>query len=127
MKALNFIFALNNMEYKQVIVVRSDLRMSRGKLAAQVAHASLEAYKRASLRAISEWELQGAKKVVVKAKNLRELLALKRKCERLKLPCALIRDAGKTELRKGTVTCLAIGPAESGRIDKVTGSLPLLR
>jgi len=114
-------------EIKQVIVVRSDLRMSRGKLAAQVAHASLEAYKKASFKMISEWSLQGSKKVILKAKNLRHLLSIERSCRKLKLPCALIRDAGKTELKEGTVTCLGIGPAESSKIDKVTGSLPLLR
>jgi PTH2 family peptidyl-tRNA hydrolase len=114
-------------EVKQVIIVRSDIRMSRGKLAAQVAHASLESYKKADFRTISEWSLQGSKKVILKAKNLRHLMSIKKSCEKLKLPHALITDAGKTELRRGTVTCLGIGPAESNKIDKITGSLPLLR
>jgi len=115
------------MGYKQVIVVRGDLRLSRGKLAAQVAHAALEAYKKADLRVISEWELSGAKKVVLKARSLRELLQIKRTCEKLRLPHALIKDAGLTEVRKGTITCLGIGPDSEEKIDKVTGFLPLLR
>ena len=60
--------------YKQVIVVRADLKLGKGKLAAQVAHASLEAYKKADKNDVSEWEEAGVKKVVLKANSLSELM-----------------------------------------------------
>ncbi len=111
---------------KQVIVVRSDVKMSPGKLAAQVAHASLEAYKKARKDDVSDWELEGGKKVVLKAAGDKELSELLAKARAEHLPCALITDAGHTELPPGTVTTLGIGPAEDARIDKVTGALGML-
>ncbi|MHC1579351.1 MAG: peptidyl-tRNA hydrolase Pth2 [Candidatus Alkanophagales archaeon] len=113
-------------EYKQCIVVREDLKLSRGKLAAQVAHAAVSSYEEASRRAKRLWLRGGQKKVVLKVRTLDELLELKRRAEALKLPCALIRDAGRTEIPEGTVTALGIGPAKASEIDKVTGKLPLL-
>lgn len=113
--------------YKQVIVVRSDLKLSKGKTAAQCAHASLEAYKKADKKIIEMWNMEGEKKVILKAKNLKELLLLKEKCELLKMPHALISDAGLTETKPGTITALGIGPHKDEIINKVTGSLPLLK
>ena len=112
---------------KQVIVVRNDLRMSKGKLAAQVAHASLSSSQAASKRMIKQWEEEGQKKVILKARNLKQLKELERECKKLKIHTSLIIDAGSTELLPGTVTCLGIGPDEDSRVDKVTGSLPLLK
>ena len=110
--------------YKQVIVVRKDLDMSPGKTAAQVAHASLSACKNADKKVREAWEKEGAKKVVLQVKGERELLELKEKTK--KLPTALIKDAGMTELAPGTLTCIGIGPAKEEEIDKITGSLKLL-
>jgi PTH2 family peptidyl-tRNA hydrolase len=112
--------------HKQVIVVRRDLRLDKGKLAAQVAHASLEAYKKAEPSAIEAWEAEGSKKVVVEANGLKELLDLQKKARTLGLPCSLIRDAGRTQLKPGTITCLGIGPDSEESIDKVTGRLKML-
>ena len=112
--------------YKQVIAVRRDLKLSKGKLAVQVAHASLEAYKHADREVRQEWESCGAKKVVVRVDGLRELEELHRKARSLKLPCALIRDAGRTELEPGTVTALGIGPVREGEADRLTGNLKML-
>ena len=112
--------------YKQVIVVRKDLRLDKGKLAVQVAHASLDSYKKAGSQTREAWESEGSKKVVLEAQNLKELLDLQKKARSLGLPCSLIRDAGKTQLKPGTITCLGIGPAEEGTIDKVTGRLKIL-
>lgn len=113
-------------EIKQIIIVRNDLNMSRGKIAAQCCHACLESYKKAKPIIKKKWEMQGQKKVILSVNNLRELLKLKQKTEKMKIPCSLIRDAGLTELKKGTITCLGIGPDLSKKIDKITGSLPNL-
>ena len=110
--------------YKQAIIVRKDLKMSAGKIAAQVAHASVEAWKKADKKIRDAWEREGAKKVVLQAQNEKELLELKKKSG--KLPTALIRDAGLTEIPPGTTTCLAIGPAREEEVDKLTGFLKLL-
>jgi PTH2 family peptidyl-tRNA hydrolase len=112
--------------YKQVIAVRHDLRLDKGKLAVQVAHASLSSYKKSSPEEREAWESEGSKKVVVKVGSIQELLDLQKKAKALKLPCSLIRDAGKTQLEPGTMTALGIGPAPESEIDRVTGGLKIL-
>ncbi|MGC8686702.1 MAG: peptidyl-tRNA hydrolase Pth2 [Thermoplasmata archaeon] len=116
------------MEYKLVIVVREDLDISNGKLAVQVAHASVEcAFKTfINRREIFEnWYREGQKKVVLKVKNLNDLFLLKEKAYGLGILTCLIQDAGLTEVPPGTITVLGIGPEKENIIDKVTGSLPL--
>jgi PTH2 family peptidyl-tRNA hydrolase len=112
--------------FKQVIVVRQDLKLDKGKLAVQVAHASLDAYKKSSLATREAWESEGSKKVVVRAESLKALLDIQKKARSLGLACSLIRDAGKTQLKPGTVTCLGIGPDTEERLDMVTGDLNIL-
>jgi PTH2 family peptidyl-tRNA hydrolase len=114
------------MEYKQVIVTRKDLKLSKGKLAAQVAHASLDSFERANTSQRGEWKKDGSKKVVVEVPDLRTMLNLHKKALKLGLPCALIKDAGRTELAPGTVTALGIGPDAEQRVDEVTGDLKML-
>jgi PTH2 family peptidyl-tRNA hydrolase len=117
-------------DIKQVIVVRSDLKMGKGKVAAQVAHAALEASEAARLKHSNwykSWREQGQAKVVVKTDGGEAaLLDLQRQARSLGLPSSLIQDRGLTQLDPGTTTCLAIGPAPSGLADKVTGDLKLL-
>ena len=112
--------------YKQVIVIRKDLELSKGKLAAQVAHASLEAYRQSSRSIRIKWEREGSKKVILKVGDLKELMQIFRKAKASGLPCCIIRDAGKTEVRPGTITALGIGPSEEEKIDAVTGHLKML-
>src|SRR3989338_4548815 len=114
------------MEYKQAIVMRKDLDLSKGKLAAQAAHASLEAYKCAKAGARAAWESAGQKKVVLKVDGLKELEAIFRQAKEAGLPCSMIKDAGKTELPAGTATAVGIGPATEREIDSVTRNLKLL-
>lgn len=114
------------MGYKQVIVVRKDLGLGKGKLAAQVAHASVSAMKLADKDIVEVWEREGAKKVVLKAESLAKVRALYKKAKASKIPSVLIKDAGHTQLKRGTTTCLGIGPAEDRRIDEITKDLKLL-
>ncbi|WNY26995.1 peptidyl-tRNA hydrolase Pth2 [Methanolapillus ohkumae] len=113
-------------EYKQCIVMRTDLKLSPGKLAVQVAHAAVSAAEWADKRELDAWKAGGQKKVVLKANSLQELFELKEKARREGLPTALITDAGRTEIAPGTITVLGIGPAAEERIDKITGHLKML-
>ncbi len=120
---------MQNFEYKQVIVVRADLKMSVGKIAAQVAHAavtSAEETKRQQKNWWRNWMDEGQCKVAVKVKNESELMEIEEEAKIAKLPTALIEDRGLTELPPGTVTCLGVGPAPVGLIDRITGKLHLL-
>jgi len=110
---------------KQAIVARTDLGMGRGKLAAQVAHASLSAYEDTGDRARKRWKGEGQKKIVLKADGESELFRLADAAERRGLPNAIVRDAGHTQLEPGTVTCLAVGPGDDDEVDRVTGELSL--
>lgn len=113
---------------KQVIVMRTDLNMGKGKIAAQASHASLEAYKKTKSKnpeIVNRWEQQGMEKVVLKVNSEKELLEIFENVKK-EIPCALITDAGKTQLESGTKTCLGIGPWDEKIIDKFTGKLKLL-
>jgi len=111
--------------YKQVIIIRKDLGLGKGKIASQVAHASLLAYKKSSPQVQEAWEESGSKKVVVKVSNKKELLDIFMKAKK-SLPTALVKDAGLTQTRSGEATAVGIGPALSNEIDKITGKLKLL-
>ncbi len=114
---------------KQAIVVRSDLKMGKGKLAAQVAHASLQAAEdalRTRERWFDEWKEGGQAKIVLKVGSEGELEELLKKAKTLRLPASLIQDRGLTQLEPGTTTSLAVGPAPDELVDKVTGKLKLL-
>ncbi|MFA5102043.1 MAG: peptidyl-tRNA hydrolase Pth2 [Candidatus Thermoplasmatota archaeon] len=112
-----------------VLVTRSDLLLSAGKLAAQVSHAAVECTlltKKNKSDWFVKWQREGAKKVVVKVDGLDDFFPLKEKAENLGICTALISDAGHTEIAEGTQTVLGIGPAPSNLLDQVTGELPLL-
>lgn len=116
-------------EYKMVILVRSDLKMSKGKTAVQVAHAAVSAAeeaRRSKPEWWQNWMKEGQKKVALKVSSLEELEFFERKAEEKGLPHAKICDMGLTEVPPGTVTALAIGPAPNELIDQLTGHLPLL-
>ncbi len=116
------------MDFKQVIVVRSDLGMSKGKIASQVAHASLSAFEEAkkfNSSWVDAWLVGGQAKVVLKVGSFEDLLAVYNSARSF-LPCALVKDAGRTQVSSGSVTCVGIGPAPSVEVDKVTKGLKLL-
>lgn len=111
---------------KQVILVRQDLKMPKGKLSAQTAHASVSALLKSHKDDIEKWKNEGMKKVILKVKDKDELLQYKRKCEDSGLITALIEDAGKTFFKNPEITCLGIGPDKEEKIDKITGKLKML-
>jgi PTH2 family peptidyl-tRNA hydrolase len=110
---------------KQAIVARRDLGMGEGKLAAQVAHASLSAYEDADERTRRAWKGSGQKKVVLRVDGEARLFELADAAERAGLAHAVVRDAGHTQLEPGTATALAVGPGEEATVDRVTGELSL--
>lgn len=111
-------------DLKQVIVVRTDLKLDKGKLAGQVAHAAVSAAEKSRWK--REWLAVGQKKSVLKCADFDELVSLYEQAKRSGLPAELISDAGKTQIPAGTTTCLGIGPAPEGQLDKITGKLKLL-
>ena len=119
----------SSQEIKQVLVIRADLKMGKGKLVAQGAHAAVSAYLDATKKHpdwAKRWIQNGQKKIAVKINGEREILELEKVAVELGLPCALIRDAGHTQLAPGTITVLGIGPAPEKKVDALTGDLKLL-
>ncbi len=114
------------MAFKQVILVRQDLKLPKGKLAAQAAHASVEAVLNSDKRKVQEWRAEGMAKIVLKVKDEKELLFYLRQAKEAGLTASLITDAGRTVIAPGTKTCAGIGPDEEENIDKITGKLKLL-
>jgi PTH2 family peptidyl-tRNA hydrolase len=120
---------MSEFHYKQVIVFRSDLKLSKGKIAAQAGHAAISAAEEAQKRHKDwwmAWMKEGQCKIAVKVKSEKELSELEKQAKDLALPCALIIDRGLTEVPPGTVTCLGIGPAPAEKVDRITGMLPLV-
>ncbi|MGH3397264.1 MAG: peptidyl-tRNA hydrolase Pth2 [Streptosporangiaceae bacterium] len=115
------------MAEKLVLVVRTDLGMGRGKIAAQAAHAAVAATL-ASLGSadFAGWLREGQPKVVLRAGSAEQLDDIARQARAAGLPAEVIHDAGRTQLEPGTPTCCSVGPAEASRIDAVTGELGLL-
>ncbi len=115
--------------FKQIIVVRTDLGMGRGKIAAQASHASVSAFERVKKshpEVAGEWEEEGQKKVVLKVDSEEELLKYFEEGKRAGIPVVLIRDAGHTQLEPGSITCFAAGPWKEEELDKIYGKLKLL-
>lgn len=116
-------------QYKLVVVVRTDLKLSPGKLAVQVGHAAVSCAIQAKEHAADKfhnWYREGQKKVVVKVAGLDDLVRLKEEAARKGLTAVLIQDAGLTEVPPGTTTCLGVGPGSEAQVDSVTGNLSLL-
>jgi peptidyl-tRNA hydrolase, PTH2 family len=114
------------MSFKQVIMVRTDLKMPKGKLAVQVAHASVEAVLGSSDEKIKAWKREGMKKIVLKVSSEKELRDYLKKARDLKIKTALITDAGKTFFETYATTCCALGPELESKIDVVTGHLKMV-
>jgi PTH2 family peptidyl-tRNA hydrolase len=112
-----------------VLVTRQDLELSKGKLAAQCAHAAAEcvlAAKRNNPRALDRYIKVGARKIVCKVPDLVSLKKVHSKAKKSGLLCHLVTDAGHTEIPPGTVTVVGIGPGPRKAIDKITGDFSLV-
>ena len=114
------------MALKQVIIVRDDLKLPKGKMAAQVAHAAVQAVMNSDKDKVKEWADEGMAKIVLKAADEKEMLALLQKAKQAGLKTAMITDAGRTVIAPGTKTCVGIGPDEESAIDAVTGHLKMM-
>lgn len=128
-----------SLDNKMVLVVRTDLNMSKGKVAAQCAHAAVACYKKALKKTpvfVKQWEMFGQAKVTLKAPDYikeddvkkdqaHSLQNLANEAQHLGITACVIHDAGHTQIEKGSSTVLGIGPAPSKTIDLVTGHLKL--
>jgi peptidyl-tRNA hydrolase, PTH2 family len=116
-------------EWKMVLVLRGELRLTAGKAAVQAAHAAVMLYERAESRsaaALKAWLAQGQKKIALVVPTLDELGAIDRAARARGIPTVWVEDAGFTEVAPGTRTCLGLGPSLASDLDPITGELPLL-
>ncbi len=115
-------------DIKQVIVVRTDLEMGKGKIAAQVGHACVlgaENVRKSHPEWFDKWWLN-QEKIVLKVSGSKELENIKKHAIDLDLPWSEVTDAGHTQIAPGTTTCISLGPAPEDKINKITGNLKLL-
>ena len=118
-----------NSQVKQAIIVRTDLELGKGKLAGQVAHASVAGYRKVLSQfpdVARKWEEEGEKKVVLKISGEKAMLTLFEKAKQAGIPSSLIHDAGLTQITPGTATCFSMGPWKEEEIDFITSELKLL-
>lgn len=114
--------------YQMSLIVRKDIKMKPGKVAAQCSHAAVDLYKGALKKKSDElekWELYGSKKVTLKIKDLKEMTKIEERAKEMGLVTTMICDAGKTEVVPGTFTVLGIfGPEK--KLKQVSGHLKTL-
>ncbi|KAJ1833829.1 hypothetical protein LPJ63_002455 [Coemansia sp. RSA 2711] len=116
-------------DVKMVLIARDDLKMAKGKVAAQCAHAALMCYKRAQREApaaLRRWEAGGQAKVALRCATLDEMHELAGRARALGLVVRVVADAGRTQVAAGSQTVLGIGPGPVGLVNRVSGHLRLL-
>ena len=111
---------------KQVILIRNDLKMPKGKMAAQACHSSVESTLKSDKENVKEWKKDGMMKAILRVDSEKELLKYNQMAKDSGLITSLITDAGRTFFKEPTRTCLAIGPDKDEKIDKITGKLKLI-
>ena len=117
-------------EYKMCIVLRTDLKMSTGKMIAQACHAAVdvsEKSKQENHQGWRKWRDEGAKKVALQVNSQEELEELAEKADKLDIVYTVIQDRGLTEVPAGSITALGLGPERNDKIDKITGNLQLMK
>ena len=100
--------------------------MPKGKMATQVAHASVDAVLKSDKMIIDLWQNEGSKKAVLKVNDKKELGQYINLAKKNNVVSSVIKDAAKTFFKIPQVTCLAIGPDKEEKIDKITGDLSLM-
>lgn len=116
-------------DLKMVFIVNHGLKMGKGKIAAQVGHGAVKATLSAVNRhplLVESWLASGQKKICVKGDDADHLETLEREAKLLKIPTARIHDAGHTQIPSGSLTVVALGPAEPTQLEPITGPLKLL-
>ncbi|XP_041971650.1 peptidyl-tRNA hydrolase 2, mitochondrial-like [Aricia agestis] len=116
-------------EYKVVLVVRTDLNMSKGKIAAQCGHAAVGVFEKALKRdpeGLKSWQMTGQAKIALKTDSVDEIRQIADNAKKMGIITSLIRDAGRTQIAPNSITVLGVGPAPKDIVDKVTGHLKLL-
>lgn len=120
---------MNVNKHKLAIIVRTDLKMGKGKIATQASHASVMASDLARKNFKKWWKtwlFEGQCKIVLKVNSESELIRLKEKAANIELPAVIVKDMGLTQVDPGTMTCIGIGPAPAELVDRVIRDLPLL-
>lgn len=120
---------LNDLEPRQcklVVLVRSDLQMTVGKIASQVAHAALGAANTADSGIRSDWDEGGEAIIVLSVSSYEEMAQLESSARSVHLNTYIVRDAGRTQVDPGSATVCGIGPDEVSKIDQITRHLRLL-
>lgn len=112
--------------YKQVIILRKDVGMDKGKMIVHAIHAAIDSMRNSDEEIIKKWEKEGSKKIVLKINSMKEFEKVEAQLKKAKVPFVVIKDAGLTQLKRGTVTALGVGPVEEKKVDKITGKLKLL-
>ncbi|XP_043474234.1 peptidyl-tRNA hydrolase 2, mitochondrial-like [Leptopilina heterotoma] len=114
-------------DYKMVLVIRKDLKMGKGKAAAQCAHAAVASYKIGlkTPEILEAWEDCGQKKITVQVDDETGLVEVYKHAKSLGIITNVIQDAGRTQIARGSKTVCAVGPGHFEKIDKVTGHLKL--
>jgi len=110
---------------KQAIIIRQDLKLPKGKAAAQAAHASVQAVLNSDKDKVRNWNNEGMAKIILKTENEKSLILLLQDAKDQGLKTSLITDAGKTVVSPGTKTCIGIGPDNNEEIDKIIKDLKL--
>ena len=126
--ARNIASAVSAGPCKMALVVRTDVGMGKGKVAAQCSHAAVMCYKKALKEApelVERWEGGGVTKVCLKVDSEEDLLSLANQARQAGLVYGVVRDAGRTQISAGTMTVLGLGPAPLEILNQITGHLKL--
>lgn len=116
-------------DFKMVMVVRMDLKMGKGKIAAQCCHACLGLYRQNYETAkdrFDDWLSSGSAKVVCKTKSVEDLEQLQLLCASKSIPSFIVYDAGRTQIPAGSATVIAVGPGLVEEIDSICAKFKLL-
>lgn len=116
-------------QLKLVLVIRTDLKLSKGKTCSQVAHAAVMCFKTAletNSSLANKWLFLGQPKIVLKVESLQQLESLQQQAKESNIISAIVKDAGRTQITPGTVTCIGLGPDYDGKLDAIVKDLKLL-